>query len=65
MYMYTPVYIYVWGWLESVEPKRGVRKPTAFFFQRFPSGFMTKLRTAVPNKNAYFHTKEIGENDKP
>ena len=51
----------------SVEPKRGVSKPTVagHMFPNRPSIIMNKLQTAVPNKKAYFYAKELGENHKP
>ena len=47
----------------SVEPKKGGgSKPTVYVFLKFPSFFIDKLQTTVPNKNTYL---EIEHNCKP
>ena len=43
----------------SVEPKRGVSKPTAYVFQNCPSIVVNKLRTTVPSKQAHFYIRDI------
>ena len=49
-------------------PKRGVSKPTVHNLPNCPSIFINQVlreKTTVPNKKAYFYTREIEENDKP
>ena len=39
---------------ESVEPKRGISKPTVDMFQKFHLISINMLQTTVPNKSTHF-----------
>ena len=46
-----------WVVAESVEPKRGFSKPTAYRFPASFSNLVNKLQTTVPNKNTYVYIR--------